>query len=266
MAALQQMLDRFRGQLGAGMPVTRPQAAAAGRFLAAFLKFLHHHHHNEDDIAIPYLKTRCQMPEKIAADHAQLEVRGHPAWAPARSPAAQQGCWEAGSASASAKPGCAEAPCAHFCACNPHPAMHGRALCSASMPCAAGERRPGCPPGRLAPANPAPISVLSAPRHVPLQDLLDRLEQQMGRLLSPDAATCVQQRPLLEAVVVSRRRAAYACRACCAGGAPSASRAAGGLAVSQPSTLPCPAPLRSAKGDPAPCLPAGANLATKVFV
>lgn len=107
MAALQQMLDRFRGQLGAGMPVTRPQAAAAGRFLAAFLKFLHHHHHNEDDIAIPYLKTRCQMPEKIAADHAQLE------------------------------------------------------------------------------------------------DLLDRLEQQMGRLLSPDAATCVQQRPLLEAVVAT---------------------------------------------------------------
>ncbi|KAL4449492.1 hypothetical protein ABPG77_007136 [Micractinium sp. CCAP 211/92] len=103
-AALQQMLGCFAAQLGEGRPLTRPQATAAGRFFAAFLKFLHHHHHNEDDIAVPYLKTRCQMPEKIAADHAQLDA------------------------------------------------------------------------------------------------LLDRMEQQMGRLLSPAAVTCIQQRPLLEAV------------------------------------------------------------------
>lgn len=77
-AALQQMLGCFAAQLGEGRPLTRPQATAAERFFAAFLKFLHHHHHNEDDIAVPYLKTRCQMPEKIAADHAQLDVR---AWA-----------------------------------------------------------------------------------------------------------------------------------------------------------------------------------------
>ncbi|KAL4443864.1 hypothetical protein ABPG75_011601 [Micractinium tetrahymenae] len=120
LAALQQMLGCFRTQLGAGLPLTRAQAAAAGRFLAAHLTFFHHHHHNEDDIAVPYLRTRCEMPDKISADHAQLE------------------------------------------------------------------------------AQPAPT-----PRSEP--PLLDRLEQQMGRLLSPTALTCIQQRALLEVAAVRGR-------------------------------------------------------------
>ncbi|EFN53451.1 hypothetical protein CHLNCDRAFT_136704 [Chlorella variabilis] len=74
MDALASMLQSFEQQLDAGTAISRSQAAAATRFVQCFLKFLHHHHHNEDDIATPYLATRCTVPEKIAADHTQLEA------------------------------------------------------------------------------------------------------------------------------------------------------------------------------------------------
>lgn len=48
MTAVAGMLATFDKQLAAGTPISREQAAAAGRFVFAFVKFLHHHHHNED--------------------------------------------------------------------------------------------------------------------------------------------------------------------------------------------------------------------------
>ncbi|GAB4815213.1 hypothetical protein N2152v2_002259 [Parachlorella kessleri] len=74
LAALQAMLDNFDTQLKAGTKLEPAQQKAATRFLDSFLKFLHHHHHNEDDIVTPYLATRCQMPDKISADHKEMEV------------------------------------------------------------------------------------------------------------------------------------------------------------------------------------------------
>ncbi|KAI3424132.1 hypothetical protein D9Q98_009492 [Chlorella vulgaris] len=72
--ALDGMLRTFDDQLEAKKTLTRSQAAAATRFFNCFLKFLHHHHHNEDDIATPYMATRCQVPVKIAADHQELDA------------------------------------------------------------------------------------------------------------------------------------------------------------------------------------------------
>lgn len=74
LTALQSMLDLFEAQLKGGIELSPVQRKTATRFLDCFLKFLHHHHHNEDDIATPYLATRFQVPEKIGADHKEMEA------------------------------------------------------------------------------------------------------------------------------------------------------------------------------------------------
>lgn len=125
LTALDGALAAFRAQLAGGRPLAAPQAAAAGRFLGVFLKFMHHHHHNEEEVrgarrafdacgsacqpglavarpwmglaasstwthsrclpsacpphrqvAMPYMATRVQLPDKIASDHKELVVSG----------------------------------------------------------------------------------------------------------------------------------------------------------------------------------------------
>lgn len=72
--ALQRMLDNFSAQLAAGKAISRAQAESADRFFKAFHAFFEHHHYNEEEFAMPYIQTRCKLPDKISAGHKELEV------------------------------------------------------------------------------------------------------------------------------------------------------------------------------------------------
>lgn len=72
MSELQRGFKAFAKQLADGKCLEDAQKDAVKCFWKTFEDFLHHHHDNEEKIAIPYMKTRVLIPEKISVEHTEL--------------------------------------------------------------------------------------------------------------------------------------------------------------------------------------------------
>lgn len=69
---IKDMIECLKATSGRGSNIQAWEAKCIQTFWKAHFEHIEAHHQNEDDLFVPFLKTRFQVPDKVAVDHKEL--------------------------------------------------------------------------------------------------------------------------------------------------------------------------------------------------